>query len=82
MQMSCYSVLCGNKLLTLRPNLHEQLEEVQVVDLTLPEDIERLRAAKKRDTEQVGRLGRGNGARGVLEADSVHGRRQVSRGCG
>jgi len=55
---------------------------VQVVDLTLPEDIERLRAAKKRDTEQVGRLGRGNGARGVLEADSVHGRRQVSRGCG
>jgi hypothetical protein len=51
--MSCYTALYGNKLLTLKPNLHEQLDELQMTEITLPEDIERMRAAKKRDTEQV-----------------------------
>jgi hypothetical protein len=43
----------GNKLYTLQPNLHEQLVEMQVMSLTLPEDIERMKSAKKRDQEQV-----------------------------
>ena len=54
--MSCYNASYGNKLLTLKPNLHEQLDELQMTEITLPEDIERMRAAKKRDTEQVGQL--------------------------
>lgn len=51
--MSLSSAMHGNKLYTLQPNLHEQLSELQVISLTLPEDIERLKAAKKRDQEQV-----------------------------
>jgi creatinine amidohydrolase/Fe(II)-dependent formamide hydrolase-like protein len=43
----------GNKLYTLQPNLHEQLVEMQVMSITLPEDIERMKSAKKRDQEQV-----------------------------
>jgi len=53
LQMSLSSAMHGNKLYTLQPNLHEQLVELQVISLTLPEDIERLKAAKKRDQEQV-----------------------------
>jgi creatinine amidohydrolase/Fe(II)-dependent formamide hydrolase-like protein len=43
----------GNKLYTLQPNLHEQLVELQVMSLTLPEDIERMKATHRRDQEQV-----------------------------
>lgn len=43
----------GNKLYTLQPNMHEQLMEMQVMSLTLPEDIERMKSAKRRDQEQV-----------------------------
>ena len=53
-QMSVCSAMHGNKLYTLQPNMHEQLVELQVMSLTLPEDIERLKSAKKRDQEQVG----------------------------
>lgn len=51
--MSVCSAMHGNKLYTLQPNLHEQLVEMQVMSLTLPEDIERMKSAKKRDQEQV-----------------------------
>jgi hypothetical protein len=53
-QMSVNSVMHGSKLFTLRPNLHEQLDELMVMELTLPEDIERMKTAKRRDKEQVG----------------------------
>lgn len=43
----------GNKVHMLQPNLHEQLVEMQVLSITLPEEIERLKSAKKRDQEQV-----------------------------
>ncbi|KAF6250631.1 hypothetical protein COO60DRAFT_1681080 [Scenedesmus sp. NREL 46B-D3] len=52
-QMSVNSVMHGSKLFTLRPNLHEQLDELMVMELTLPEDIERMKAAKRRGKEQV-----------------------------
>jgi creatinine amidohydrolase/Fe(II)-dependent formamide hydrolase-like protein len=52
-QMSVCSAMHGNKLYTLQPNLHEQLVELQVMSLTLPDDIERMKAAKRRDQEQV-----------------------------
>lgn len=52
--MSVNSVMHGNKLFTLQPSLHEQLDQLQVVELTLPEDIQRMKTAKKRDQEQVG----------------------------
>jgi hypothetical protein len=52
--MSVNSVMHGSKLFTLRPNLHEQLDELMVMELTLPEDIERMKTAKRRDKEQVG----------------------------
>ncbi|WIA13348.1 hypothetical protein OEZ85_006930 [Tetradesmus obliquus] len=52
-QMSVNSVMHGSRLFTLRPNLHEQLEELMVMELTLPEDIERMKTAKRRDKEQV-----------------------------
>lgn len=52
-QMSVSSVLQGNRLLTLQPNLHEQLDQMQIMTLVLPEDIERLRTAKRREQEQV-----------------------------
>jgi hypothetical protein len=52
-QMSVNSVMHGSKLFTLRPNLHEQLDELMVMELTLPEDIERMKTAKRRDKEQV-----------------------------
>jgi hypothetical protein len=51
--MSVNSVMHGSKLFTLRPNLHEQLDELMVMELTLPEDIERMKTAKRRDKEQV-----------------------------
>jgi hypothetical protein len=54
--MSVNSVMHGSKLFTLRPNLHEQLDELMVMELTLPEDIERMKTAKRRDKEQVGGL--------------------------
>lgn len=53
-QMSACSAMHGNKLYTLQPNLQEQLLELQVMSLTVPEDIERMKSAKKRDQEQVG----------------------------
>lgn len=53
LQMSVSSVMHGNKFYTLQPNLHEQLTELQVIELTLPEDINRLKTANRRDQEQV-----------------------------
>lgn len=51
--MSAASAMHGNKVHMLQPNLHEQLVEMQVLSITLPEEIERLKSAKKRDQEQV-----------------------------
>jgi hypothetical protein len=53
MQMSSNSVMHGNKLYTLQPNLHEQLDQLQVLEITLPEDIERMKTASNTDQEQV-----------------------------
>ncbi|KAL6758234.1 hypothetical protein V8C86DRAFT_2601400 [Haematococcus lacustris] len=44
-----YTCFFGNKLFTLKPSMHERLWELQVMELALPEDIERLRHSKKRD---------------------------------
>lgn len=59
-QMASCSAMHGNKLYTLQPNLSEQLVELRVMSLTLPDEIELLKAAKRRDKEQVGgRVGAG-----------------------
>lgn len=41
------SCFFGNKLYVLKPDVHELLNELHVVDISLPEDIERLRTKKK-----------------------------------
>jgi len=48
-QHAAYTCFFGNKLYTLKPNIHEKLFELQVTEFALPEDIERLRHSKKRD---------------------------------
>ncbi len=48
-----YSALAGNRVLLLKPNLHEMLDEMAIAEITLPEEIERMRAAKKTDQEMV-----------------------------
>lgn len=55
-QHSVYTTFHGTKLLTIKPNLHEQLDELQVVELSLPEDIQRMRAGRRKDTETVDQL--------------------------
>ena len=47
-QGACYSVWCGAKMLTVKPNREELIEELQVMEVQLPEDIERLRAQRKK----------------------------------
>ena len=34
---------------TIKPNIHEKVWELQMIEFALPEDIERLRHSKKRD---------------------------------
>ena len=42
-----YSVFYGHRLYTLKPSLHEGLDELSVIDFTLPEEVERLKAAQR-----------------------------------
>lgn len=49
MQRATYTCFYGNKLFTIKPNVHERLFELQVLEFALPEDIERLRHSRKRD---------------------------------
>lgn len=65
----------GNKLYTLQPNLSEQLVELRVMSLTLPDEIERLKAAKRRDKEQVGLATTGNARPLFLKSGCVAGTR-------
>jgi len=48
-QKSCYSVFSGNRLLTLKPNREEQLEDMEVLEFHSPEHIEGLRDRKVED---------------------------------
>ncbi|KAF8058062.1 GPA3 [Scenedesmus sp. PABB004] len=52
-QSSCATAVHGSRLYTLLPNVHEQLDEVMITELTLPEDIARLAAAGRRRDEQA-----------------------------
>jgi hypothetical protein len=76
--MSVSSVVHGNRLFILQPNLHEALEQMQVVTITLPEDIEAMKRAHKVEQEQVGLVARwyglcwGGGASAALLAGSCH----------
>lgn len=55
-QRAAYSTFYGNKLFTLKPNVHEKLFELQVIEFALPEDIERLRHSKKKEKDHAERL--------------------------
>lgn len=46
---SVYSVVHDERILTLRPDRDELLGELQVTALSLPEHLDRLRAAKKKE---------------------------------
>jgi hypothetical protein len=46
---SAYSVVREERILTLRPDRDELFGELQVISLALPEHLERLRAAKKKE---------------------------------
>ncbi|GAX74227.1 hypothetical protein CEUSTIGMA_g1676.t1 [Chlamydomonas eustigma] len=48
-QHAVYTCFYGNKLFTLKPSVHEKLYELQILEVALPEDIERLRHSRKRD---------------------------------
>ncbi|MEW5307774.1 MAG: hypothetical protein WDW38_010526 [Sanguina aurantia] len=53
---AAYSAFLGNKLITLKPNMHDRLWEVQLLEWQLPEDIERLRNEKRRDLRFADKL--------------------------
>mmetsp|Transcript_16072 Transcript_16072/g.54796 ORF Transcript_16072/g.54796 Transcript_16072/m.54796 type:complete len:644 (+) Transcript_16072:153-2084(+) len=56
-QRGAYSAFHGNKLITIKPNREEKLDEMEVLEFTLPEDIEGLKKAKNRgDDEQSDQL--------------------------
>ncbi|KXZ54835.1 hypothetical protein GPECTOR_4g907 [Gonium pectorale] len=44
-----YTAFFGNRQFTLKPSMHEKLWELQVTEWSLPEDIERLRANRRKD---------------------------------
>ncbi len=52
-QGASYMTLAGNKLFLLKPNLHELLDEVAIAELTLPEEIERMKLSNKTEDEQA-----------------------------
>jgi hypothetical protein len=43
-------------MLTVKPNREEVMEELQVMELQLPEDIERLRAQRKKVRQAAGQM--------------------------
>ncbi|KAG2424386.1 hypothetical protein HXX76_014595 [Chlamydomonas incerta] len=45
-----YTAFFGNRQFTLKPSMHEKLWELQVLEWSLPEDIERLRANRRKDS--------------------------------
>jgi hypothetical protein len=55
-QMSAVCAVHGSRLYTLVANLREQLDEMLIIELTLPQDIERMQAAHARAAEQASHL--------------------------
>jgi hypothetical protein len=43
-----YTAFHGSKLLTVKPNREERLDELQILELHLPDDIERMRAQRRK----------------------------------
>jgi hypothetical protein len=50
-QQAVYVAACGSCLLMLKPNSHEALDELAITEVMQPDDIERLRAARRREEE-------------------------------
>ncbi|PNH04178.1 Kelch repeat and BTB domain-containing protein 5, partial [Tetrabaena socialis] len=46
---AAYTAFFGNRQFTIKPSMHEKLWELQVTEWSLPEDIERLRANRRKD---------------------------------
>ncbi|KAG2490886.1 hypothetical protein HYH03_010803 [Edaphochlamys debaryana] len=44
-----YTAFFGNRQFTVKPSMHEKLWELQITEWSLPEDIERLRANRRKD---------------------------------
>ncbi|KAK9837697.1 hypothetical protein WJX74_003317 [Apatococcus lobatus] len=42
------SAFCGNRLYSIRHNRNERVDELQILEFTLPEDIERMQSERKR----------------------------------
>lgn len=42
-----YSTFYGNRLITLKPDPNDSLNEISITEFTLPEDIERTKAAQR-----------------------------------
>ncbi|KAK9823106.1 hypothetical protein WJX72_000307 [[Myrmecia] bisecta] len=51
--ISCFH---GNKLYTLKPNRDEKLDELQILEFSLPEDIERMKNEKKKGNLYIEKL--------------------------
>ena len=52
-----YSVISGNRLLSLKPNRDEKLSEIEVLEFTMPSEIEGLQVQRSsRDENSMGRL--------------------------
>ena len=52
-----YSVFSGNRLLSLKPNRDEKLSEIEVLEFTMPSEIEGLQVQRSsRDENSMGRL--------------------------
>ncbi|GLC41598.1 hypothetical protein PLESTF_000274300 [Pleodorina starrii] len=46
---AAYIAFFGNRQFTIKPSMHEKLWELQITEWSLPEDIERLRANRRKD---------------------------------
>lgn len=46
---AAYTAFYGNRQFVVKPSMHEKMWELQVTEWSLPEDIERLRLAKRKD---------------------------------
>eukprot|EP00891_Asterochloris_glomerata_P004088 jgi/Astpho2/4088/Aster-x1197 len=55
-QHANYCAFHGNKLYTLRPGKDDRLDELQILEFTLPEDIERMKSEKKKGSMVYERL--------------------------
>lgn len=46
----------GNRLFTLKPNAEDLLDELEIIDMALPEDIEGLKLQARKDNDIVNSL--------------------------